>query len=161
ESQHETVVVKRLRSLRRVDGRELRAQIEAGDLPFHAANADGTEHVIKGNADATQVRLVVPNTDAVKGVAVDQGDLDRVGAPAQFVELAGRAQHAPQPGESASQNQDSFGAHSLIPFRSWRMTGRDGMRRATVLNPARLNAEAVPVKMLAVLPGRPVSTGYA
>src|SRR5690242_6209341 len=49
----------------------------------------------------------------------------------------------------------------VTPFKSWRITGRDGMRRATVLNPTRLNAEAVPVKMLAAPPGRPVTTGYA
>jgi hypothetical protein len=41
------------------------------------------------------------------------------------------------------------------------MIGRDAKRRATVLNPACLNAEVVPVKMLEVLSGRAVSTGYA
>jgi len=43
--------------------------------------------------------------------------------------------------------------YGAIPFRSWRMIGRDGLRRATVLNPRRLNVEAVPVKTLEVLPG--------
>ena len=41
------------------------------------------------------------------------------------------------------------------------MMGRDGTRRATVLNPARLNADTVPVKTLDVPPGAAVSTGYA
>jgi hypothetical protein len=48
-----------------------------------------------------------------------------------------------------------------IPFKSWRMIGREDCRRATVLNPRRLNAEAVPVNTLDVPPGRVVSTGYA
>ena len=39
--------------------------------------------------------------------------------------------------------------------------GREGCRRATVLNPSRRNAEAVPVNMLDVQPGRVTSTGYA
>lgn len=39
------------------------------------------------------------------------------------------------------------------------MIGRDGKRRATVLNPARVNTDAVPVKTLDVLSGRAVSTG--
>src|SRR6516162_11267028 len=46
-------------------------------------------------------------------------------------------------------------------LRLWRITGREGSRRATVLNPSRLNTEAVPVNTLEVLPGRLVSTGYA
>src|SRR5262245_19818285 len=115
-------------AVRRVDGRGLPGQVEVGDLPFHAADADGAEHVIKGDPDGSQVRLVVPHTDAVEGVAVDQGHLDRVRAPAQFVELAGRADRAPQPGEPASQNQDLLGAHSVSS-----LTGRTGMsvRRLT------------------------------
>ena len=48
-----------------------------------------------------------------------------------------------------------------IPFKSWRMIGREGRRRATVLNPRRLNVEAVPVNTLDVLPCIAVSTGYA
>src|SRR5262249_28535497 len=111
EGENETVVEKGLRSVYRVDGRSLRGQVEVGDLPFHAADADRAEHVIKGNADRSQVGLVVPHTDAVKGVAVDQGHRDRVRVPAQFVELAGRADRAPQPGEPTSQNQDSLAAH--------------------------------------------------
>src|SRR5262249_18388947 len=59
------------------------------------------------------VRLVVPHTDAVKGVAVDQGYFDRVRALAEFVELAGRADRAPEPGKPASQNQDSPGVHQV------------------------------------------------
>ena len=48
-----------------------------------------------------------------------------------------------------------------MPLKSWRMIGREGWRRAMVLNPRRLNAEAVPVNTLDVLPGCPLSTGYA
>jgi hypothetical protein len=121
EGENEAVVEKDLRSVHRVDARGLSGQVEVGELPFHAANADGAEHVIEGNADRSQVRLVVPHTDAVKGVAVDQGHRDRVRVPAQLVELAGRGDGAPQPGEPASQNQDSFGAH---PVSS--LTGRTG-----------------------------------
>jgi hypothetical protein len=33
-------------------------------------------------------------------------------------------------------------AHSAIAFRSWRMIGRAGARRTTVLNPARAKVEA-------------------
>ena len=47
------------------------------------------------------------------------------------------------------------------PFKSCRIMGREGCRRATVLNPSRRNAEAVPVNMLDVQPGRVTSTGYA
>src|SRR5438552_105487 len=32
--------------------------------------------------------------------------------------------------------------HRAIPFRSWRMIGRAGTRRATILNPARAKVEA-------------------
>jgi hypothetical protein len=46
-----------------------------------------------------------------------------------------------------------------IPFRSCRMIGRAGARRATSLKPARANVEAVPVKMFDVLSGTSVSTG--
>src|SRR6516164_3892933 len=46
-------------------------------------------------------------------------------------------------------------------LKSCRITGREGSRRATVLNPSRLNAQAVPVNTLAVLPGLAVSIGYA
>src|SRR5262245_9174814 len=52
-------------------------------------------------------------------------------------------------------------ASSCNSLRSWRMTGRDGTRRATALNPARVNADMVPVNTLDVLPARVVSTGYA
>ena len=95
EGENEAVVEKHLRSVHRVDDRGLSSQVEVGDLPLHAANADGAEHVIKGNADRSQVRLVVPHTYAVKRVPVDQGHFDRVGAATQFVELAGRADRAP------------------------------------------------------------------
>src|SRR5262249_13021807 len=47
------------------------------------------------------------------------------------------------------------------PFQMVAHDRRVGSRRATVLNPSRLNAEATPVKTLRVLPGRAVSTGYA
>jgi hypothetical protein len=49
--------------------------------------------------------------------------------------------------------------HRESPFRSWRMIGRVGRGRATVLKPARANAAAVPVKTLDELAGRAVSTG--
>jgi len=48
-----------------------------------------------------------------------------------------------------------------MPLKSWRMIGREGWRRAMVLNPRRLKVEAVPANTLDVLPGRVVSTGYA
>ena len=48
-----------------------------------------------------------------------------------------------------------------IPLRSWRITGREGSRRATVLNPSRWNTAAVPVNTLDVLPGFAASIGYA
>jgi hypothetical protein len=51
--------------------------------------------------------------------------------------------------------------HGAIPFKSWRMMGREGWRRATVLNPSRLNVEAVPVNTFDVLPGCAMSTGQA
>ena len=41
------------------------------------------------------------------------------------------------------------------------MIGRDGVRRPTRSNPARINAEAVPVNTLEVLLGCSVPTGYA
>lgn len=47
------------------------------------------------------------------------------------------------------------------PFKWWRIMGREGCRRATVLNPSRRNAEAVPVNTLDVQSGRVTSTGYA
>src|SRR5262249_44300174 len=110
EGENETVVEKGLRSVYRVDGRGLRGQVEVGDLPFHAADADRAEHVIKGNADRSQVGLVVPHTDAVKGVAVDQGHRDRVRVPAQLVEPAARAPGAPDPAHPPPHTQDSFAA---------------------------------------------------
>jgi hypothetical protein len=48
-----------------------------------------------------------------------------------------------------------------MPLKSWRMIGREGWWRAMLLKPRRLNAEAVPVNTLDVLPGRALSTGYA
>ena len=53
----------------------------------------------------------------------------------------------------------AWARYRLLALRSWRMMGRDGTRQATVLNPARANVEAVPVKMLVVLFGASVSTG--
>jgi hypothetical protein len=41
------------------------------------------------------------------------------------------------------------------------MTGRAGVRLATVLKPARLKVEALPVNTFDVLPGTALSTGYA
>lgn len=43
--------------------------------------------------------------------------------------------------------------HGAVPFKSWRMIGREGCRRATVRNPRRRNVEAVPVNTFDVLPG--------
>ena len=49
--------------------------------------------------------------------------------------------------------------HRAIAFRSWRMMGRAGARRATTLNPACANAAAVPVKIFDVLFGALMSIG--
>ena len=58
-------------------------------------------------AHRSQVRFVVSHADAVEGVAVDQGHLDRVGSLADLVEFASCADRAPKPSKPASQNQDS------------------------------------------------------
>jgi hypothetical protein len=46
-----------------------------------------------------------------------------------------------------------------IAFRSWRMIGRAGARRATSLKPARANVEAVPTKIFDELFDALVSIG--
>src|SRR5262245_887268 len=111
EGEHEAVIGKSLLATRRCYGHKLFRCVDAGDLPFHAPDTDGVEHVIKAHPDMSQVRFVIPHANAVEGVAVDQGYFDRVGPLADFVELAGRADRAPKPGKPASQNKDSFGAH--------------------------------------------------
>jgi hypothetical protein len=53
----------------------------------------------------------------------------------------------------------AYDIHHAAPFRSWRIIGRCGTRRATVLNPARAKVVAVPVKRFDVHFGTAVSTG--
>lgn len=45
--------------------------------------------------------------------------------------------------------------------KSCRMMGRDGVRQATVLKPACLKTDAMPVNTLELLEGASISTGYA
>ena len=92
----------------------LSRRVDAGDLPFHASDADGDEHVIEGDPDRGQVRLVVAHTDVVEAVAVDQGHLHGIWATSEFVEFAGRANRAPEASKAASQHEDSLDAHEAL-----------------------------------------------
>src|SRR4030095_3653510 len=80
---------------------------------------------------------------------------------AKAIRAQGATGFSSPPWRLTARQTDCHECQLLIPFKSWRMSGRVGSRRATVLNPSRLNADATPVKTLRVLPGRAVSTGYA
>ena len=115
EREDEPVVGERLLTTRGRHRDGLPIQVDAGDLPFHAPNADRAEHAIEADPDRGQVCLVVAHADVVAGVAVDQGHVCRLRAAAKLVELASRARRAPQSGKPASQNEDSLGAYESPP----------------------------------------------
>ena len=113
EGEYESVVRKGLLifSVRHVD--KLPAQVDAGDPAFHTQNTDRAEHVVERYADRCQVGLVVADADAVKGVAIDEGHLDRLRSVAELIELASRADGAPESGKSATENEDLSGTHDV------------------------------------------------
>ena len=115
EGEDEPIVGQDLSAARRGQRHGLPRKVDADDLPFHAPDADGAEHVIERDPGPGQVRLVVAHADAVEGVAVDQAHLDGIRTVAELVELAGGTERAPEPGESAAQDEDSLGAHETPP----------------------------------------------
>src|SRR5215831_7294486 len=90
EGENEAVVTKNLLSRRGGDGHGLPCQVDVGDLRFHTAHPDRAEYVIERDSDGSQVRLVVPHTDAVEGVAVDKSHLNLIRTQAKFVKLTCR-----------------------------------------------------------------------
>ncbi len=50
----------------------------------------------------------------MEAVAVDEGHLHGLWATSEFVELAGRANRAPEASKAASQHEDSFHAHDAL-----------------------------------------------
>lgn len=99
-------------------------------------------------------QVVCSDLGVTQGESWDRDTAD----PPDFVELP--RQHA-MPAVMQTGRDYLLRLSAGNAFKSWRIMGREGCRRATVLNPSRRNAEAVPVNMLDVQPGRVTSTGYA
>src|SRR5262249_7643760 len=91
-------------------------QVDACDLSLHALNSDRDENVVERDADLSEIGLVVAHTDVVEPIAVHDGDLRGLRAVSELVELASRANRAPQAGEAPAEHDDSLDAHHLDSF---------------------------------------------
>ena len=65
------------------------------------------EHLAERNRDIAEIDLVIPNTNVVIGVAVDDQYFNFAGANADLVELPSSANSGPQTCESGTEYEDA------------------------------------------------------
>jgi len=71
------------------------------------------EHFAERDRDVAEVELVIPDTNVVIGVAVDDQYLNFAGESADLVELASSANSRPQTCESGTEHEDA--SHLVHP----------------------------------------------
>jgi hypothetical protein len=86
----------------------LRGAIDAGHATFDPPHADRRENIIQRNDDVGQIALVIPDADVVIWILIDQDDLGIPWRDSELQKLAHRADRAPQPGKSTTQNKDTL-----------------------------------------------------
>ena len=104
--QHQTVVIEHDGAAGGFHRDALLGEIDSAGLAFDKADADRIEYLGQGHAHRAKVGLIVAHPDGVPGIAVDDGDSHLIGANAEFVELARRADGAPQSGEAGADHDD-------------------------------------------------------
>ena len=87
-------------------------------IALDEADADELQDIGEGHANGAEVGVVVAHPDGVPGIAVDDGDAHLVGTDAPPVELARRADGAPQPGEA--DDDDGNAASGSVGECQWR-----------------------------------------
>ena len=81
-------------------------EVDAGYLGLNALDADRPQNLIERNPCCVEIGLVVAHADRMPCAAVDERDLDPVGADAELIELASGADRGPQAGKASPQDDD-------------------------------------------------------
>ena len=95
ERQHQSIVGQELPAAGRCDGHPLFREIDCLDPGGQMVDADRIEHLAERDSDLAKVDLVIPDSNVVIGVTVDNQNLDLAWEGADLVKFARRADGGP------------------------------------------------------------------
>jgi hypothetical protein len=96
------VVRHRDRILEHVDRNERLRCVDAGSFAFDQPDSDRLEYLRQGDQRWLEIRFIVPYTDAVVLVRIDQDDFNAAGGRAGFREFSSGPHGAPKAGKATA-----------------------------------------------------------